>query len=466
MRTWPIALLLLSATASVAGACGSTPSITVFRGAELKTVEPVQGDTVKVKRRTSEPFAGAVPGYHVLRTEEDWQRVFPPGHEAAASARPADPNRTMMVVVAPETKDIDHVKVSRVVETGSFVHVFVKETKRGPGCAARSGEDAVLDVVATDRIDKPVRFYVEDEDGTSCGDPPAVSVKCRTDGGQTWADKVSARPGDVVECEVSAESRGTFAIADRAMTIGELPGGSTAKLVYGKGATRGTFPVDVFGAYAIKGEATDESGRKSTAFARIEAAPPRTKDLLVQLVWTNFDASDDPDTFPRVRLRATDEGSKRECTVDTPADGCQVKTRSAYTHMTLKGSAAKTKLVVSYTDERVEKGPVVCVQVYFEGKRTAEACDRKARQSDERWEVGVIERTNGMFEGAALAAMLASGDGGVEAGTAAGDAGAGDAPRDGGGAKADGGGGIKPPPKPPVVKPLPVKPKPPKPVEK
>lgn len=459
MRTWPFALLFLASATAVAGACGSTPAITVLRGDALRAVEPVQGDPMKLKRVSQEAFAGANPGYHVLRTDEDWQRAFPAGHELPAGARPKDPNRTMVVVVAPETKGIVRTKVTRILETAAFLHVYVKETKRGAGCVERTSEDPILDVVSAERIDKPTRFYVEEDDAEGCGEVPAVSVKCRTESAKTWSEKLSAQPGDVVECEVSAESRGKFAVVDRVMTVGDLPGGSTAKLKYGAGATRGTFAVDVFGTYAIKGEASDESGRKVTAVATIEAAPPNSKDLLVQLVWTNFDASDDPDTFPRVKLRATDEGSKKECTVDTPADGCQVKTRSAYTLMSLKGGTAKTKLAVSYVDERVEKGPVVCVQVYFEGKRTAEACDRRARQADDKWDVGTVERANGMFEGAAMAARIASGDAGIEStGDAGPTADAADAGARDGGLKGSA-------PKPPVVK-APTKPLPPKPVEK
>lgn len=450
MRTWPVALLLLAGALGTFAACGSTPAISVIRGDALRTMEPVQGDPLKIKRGAQEGYAGARGGYSVVRTEEDVKAVWS-GHDLPASARPSDPDKRMLIVAVPEAKDVVKARIERVLETGSFVHVFVRETKRGLGCVARSavGEEQVYDVVTVDRIDKPMRFYVEEDQAETCGEPPAVGVKCRLQTKADWSEKLAAQPGDVVECEVTAESRGKFAVVDRGMSVGELPGGSTAKLTFTKGPTRATFPVDVFGTFKVRGEATDESGRKASVVATIEAAPPNTKDVLVQLVWTNFDASDDPETFPRVKLRALDEGAKRECAVDAPSDTCEVRTRSAYTHMKLKGAAPRSKISVSYTDERVEKGPVVCVQVYFEGKRTAEACDRKGRQAEERWEVGTIDRATGAFE----TSPAPFADGGAPS----------SADADGGAPKGDA--SVKPAPKAPQVK-GPAKPTPPKPVEK
>lgn len=76
----------------------------------------------------------------MVRTEEDTKTVWS-GHELPAAARPNDPDRRMLVVVAPEGKDVVKARVERVLETGSFVHVFVRETKRGLGCVARSATE-------------------------------------------------------------------------------------------------------------------------------------------------------------------------------------------------------------------------------------------------------------------------------------------------------------------------------------
>jgi hypothetical protein len=148
----------------------------------------------------------------------------------------------------------------------------------------------------------------------------------------------------------------------------------------------------------------------------ITATPPKTKDALVQLVWTNFDPGDDPDTFPRLTLTANtgDPPNVRECSLDKqPPDLCEVRRFSAYTNMKLKASTDKAPLSVRYVDERIEKGPLACIHVWFEGTRTAEVCDRKHRDPDDRWEVGVLDMATGK-----LGDPLPSGpvDAGVEAG--------------------------------------------------
>jgi hypothetical protein len=81
--------------------------------------------------------------------------------------------------------------------------------------------------------------------------------------------------------------------------------------------------------------------------------------------------------------------------------------------MKLKASTDKAPLSVRYVDERIEKGPLACIHVWFEGIRTAEVCDRKHRDPDDRWEVGVLDMATGK-----LGDPLPSGpvDAGVEAG--------------------------------------------------
>ena len=65
----------------------------------------------------------------------------------------------------------------------------------------------------------------------------------------------------------------------------------------------------------------------------------------------------------------------------------------------------------------IEKGPLVCIQLYFDGARTGETCDRKHRAPDERWQVGAVDMASGKL------LEPASGD----AGPAGADAGAADA---------------------------------------
>jgi len=398
--SWSIPLVV-SAAALLAGACSTTPAVTVLRVATGEKVETVQGDPVKLKRGTQETFAGIRGGFYVVRNAQDWSSTWggSPGNPMPGTV---DTARSMLVIAVAEQKDAVDMKIERVAETGNAVHVFVRETRAGEGCSSKvhGVEQTPLDAVVTPRIDKPLRFYVEQSRAETCGDPPSAGVRCRIGESTTWAEKVSAQPGDAIDCEMSAEARGKFALVDRVLLMGELPGGSSSKISYAKGPGRGTFTVDVFGTYLVRAEARDESGRKAEATATVEALPPRTKDVLVQLVWTNFDVSDDPETFPRVKLRASEDAPKgtppRICSVDQARpEMCTVKTQSAYTHMRLKASDKRLPLDVAYLDERVEKGPLVCLQIYFDGSRTGESCDRRHRAADEKWTAGTLDMATG-----------------------------------------------------------------------
>jgi hypothetical protein len=179
--------------------------------------------------------------------------------------------------------------------------------------------------------------------------------------------------------------------------MAELPGGSTAKLVFAKGPQRGELTVDVYGTYTILAEAADEMGRRGRASATIEVKPPKTKDILVQLVWTGFELRDESDKFPRVNLRVAEEGpSGQRCSAEIPVPGlCEVKTRGAYTYMRVPEGNRNLPVSVQYLDARDEKAPSPCIHVWFDGARTVETCDRKHRDADEIWHVGVLETATG-----------------------------------------------------------------------
>lgn len=326
-----------------------------------------------------------------------------------------DTSSSMMLLAAPESKDVVGVSMTKVVESIGFVHVWVRETMRGEGCVAHPGDVAPREAVVVPRIEKAVKFYVEEARAETCGDPPRTVVRCRRSGARDWSTKLDAAPGDILECEMTAEAKGKFAVVDRALLLGESPGGSTAKLAYQTGPTRALLRVDVFGAYTIRGEATDESGRKGTSAAVVQVAPPKTKDAIVELLWTGFDPSADPDTFPRLTLRA--QAGSRECSLDKqPADLCEVKRFGAYTTMKLNAGDTRAPLTVRYVDERPEPGPVACVQVWFDGARTAETCDRKHRAADERWDVGTVDVATGKLVEPGAADAADGGAGASDAG--------------------------------------------------
>ena len=425
-RTSWLAILALCTSvlgAAASGACAPSPAISVVHLGPGQKSEAVQGDLVKTRRGGQEAYVGLRGGYYVVRTVDDWRNAWPSGKEPPLPST-LDTARSMLLLAVAEKKDSTQLRINKVLETGDKIHVWVRETQAGENCSTKV-DRTPFDAVVAPRIDKPVQFYVEEERAETCGQPPAVTVKCRVNDTPEWTPKATAQPGDKVDCEMSSDTRGKFAVVDSSLSLGELPGGSSAKLTYTKGASRGGFAIDVFGTYQVRGEATDEAGRKTLVMASVDVLPPKTRDVLVQLVWTNFDVSDDPETFPRVKLRAVEETKdaknkpvQNECSLDKPRpELCEVKGRSAYTHMKLKAADKRTPLDVLYVDERIEKGPSVCVQLYFDGARTGETCDRKHRNAEERWAVGTIDMQTGKLLDPALIAADAGADGGaVDAG--------------------------------------------------
>ena len=388
------AVLIVAALLGVA-ACTTTPAVTVVRTTPGDKSEQLKGDPVKLKRGPQDAYAGARGGFYVVRGAEDWEAAWPTD-KAPPMPAGLDTSSHMVFLAVSDTKNIARVKVQRVLETATFLYVWVRETKVGEGCRNRSSERA-FDAVVARRADKPVKFFVDEERGESCGEAPVASVECRLAKQETWATKVVAQPGDAVECELTASAPGKFALVDRVLSMADIPAGSTAKLAFRKGPTRGDFEVDVYGTYTVGAEAADEAGRRGKATATIEVAPPKTKDVLVQLVWAGFDIKDESDTFPRVNLRVAEEGPKgQRCSAEIPIPGlCEVKTRGAYTYMRIPEGSRKLPVSVQFLDERVEKGPGPCVHVWYDGARTVETCDRRRRDVDEIWRVGTLDTSTG-----------------------------------------------------------------------
>lgn len=376
-------------------ACTTTPPVTVMRTSPGDKHEEIKGDHVKLKRGAQEPFAGSRPGFYAVRSTEDWEHAWPEG-KAPPMPPTLDTSKQMLFLAVSDTQAVTQVKVQRVLETATFLYAWVRETKVGEHCTNKSPERA-FDAVVAARADKPVKVFVDEEHGESCGEPPVAGVECRLTHQQAWSNKLTAQPGDAVECALTATARGRFELVDKLLSMAELPPGSTSKLAFKKSSERAEMEVDVYGTYTITAEAADEAGRRGKATATIEVKPPKTKDVLVQLVWAGFDRADLADTFPRVNLRVAEEGPRgQRCSAEIPIPGlCDVKTRGAYTYMRIPEGDRRLPVSVQFLDERFEKGPGPCVHVWYDGVRTGETCDRSHRDADEIWRVGVLDTTTG-----------------------------------------------------------------------
>jgi hypothetical protein len=154
--------------------------------------------------------------------------------------------------------------------------------------------------------------------------------------------------------------------------------------------------------------------------------------LYVELVWSNFTSSDDPDTFPRVVLRAKEPPGKdlnilpvapppkatsvlnqrrapatpqkmvpNECNIDLadhPA-WCDAWKYGKNTLMRLRGSSGgRFAITVHYTDDRFAGAPVACIRTFAKGKLALELCDNQVRKADTNWDIGAIVEATGKFD--------------------------------------------------------------------
>lgn len=390
-----IVLVLVAVGPAALPACTPTPPVTVVRLEPGSEQKPIRGDKVKLKRGAQEAFAGTRGGFFVVRNAEDWEHAWP-GDKAPPMPAGLDTSKQMLLLAAGESKAVTQTRVERALETATMLYVWVRETTLGEGCVDKAKEPA-FDAVVAARADKPVKVFVDRAPGESCGEPPTARVECRLAGAELWSTELEAQPGDMIECALSTSVRGSFELVDRLLSVAELPPGSSAKLAFKKGPDLARIELDVYGTYTLSAEAADEAGRRGKGSATIVVKPPKTEDVLVQLVWAGFDRKDESDTFPRVNLRVAEEGPQgQRCSADVPVPGlCDVKTRGAYTYMRIPAGSRKLPVSVQYLDERAEKGPGPCVHVWLDGERTTETCDRKHRDADEIWRVGVLDTASG-----------------------------------------------------------------------
>ncbi len=387
------ALSLCAATA-----CAPGPQITVLRGTVGETQGVVSGDSVKIVRPEQAKYTGATPGYFIVRSEEDFAKLWKEAPNGAPPLPEVNFTRGMVIMATAESPDIGRIQIRRVVDTATVLHVYADEVLLGESCPKGTDVIRAHEIVTTERLDKPVRFHVDVAGGDSCGAGPQPHVNCRVEKSTTSNKKLEVPLGSVVECEANVEATGKFALMDHDWRFTSIPAGSATKMTFHGDRESISFPADTFGRFIVRFDVRDDSGRRGSAVGEIDVPPPKTSDPFVQMAWSGFEASDDPSTFPRVALTASHDG--KECGVDAkPKPGwCDMKGQGYQTHLHVKGLRAKLPVAVEYLDPRVDGGPFLCLRVYVMGKRTTEVCDRVARGASAKWEPGLLNPQSGMFE--------------------------------------------------------------------
>jgi hypothetical protein len=380
-------------------ACLPTPPVTVVHVGKREGAPPEEktGESLRMRRPGSTTFSDVHGGAYVVRGQGDWEKMWKGAGEVPSVPEGMNLQTEMLFVVASDDAIVSKLEINRVAELGSGVTVWVKQTMLGEGCVRQADQRSGLDAIITPRIDKPIKFVVEDEDAPSCGAPPKAEVSCRVGAAKTWTQKLTAKPGEVIECELASVATGKYELIDQVLTLADVPPTSKAKLSFSKGSVRAKLTPDAYGTYAVRAEATDEAGRKGRGTALIEVAPKKSLDVLLQLTWADVDPIDPITPLPRTLLRVSSEGGRgQRCSSEVPVPGlCDAKTRGSYTYMKIPAGHRKLPLSLLYLDERAQAGPAPCVNVWFNGARTQTICDKDHRHAEDRWELGSLETWTG-----------------------------------------------------------------------
>jgi len=373
----------------------------IVRGQVGDQAAPVTGVAVRMMRPTVSEYSGMKPGIHIVKSDEAWREIWERGTPKVPTG--TDFQRTMIVGASGETKDLESIKVVKLVDAENTLHLFVKETRRGKNCL-KAKDPLTLDFAVADRVDKPVMVHIDVADAPGCGEAPSAVVKCRVEGGGAMQAEVEATPGDLIECHADVALKGTFAIVERTWHLQDAPQGSAAKLNYDQSGAHTSFMTDMFGRYAVRYDVVDDAGRRTKADAVVTIPPPKTDNPFVQLAWSGFDASDDPATFPRTYLVAVRTSDASDCSTKAPEAGatrpaawCDVKSQPTVRNMRLGtgGNIGEVPLFVHYQDDRFEGGPFLCVRTFFNGTKTAEVCDKSRRDAGAMWRPGVLDARTG-----------------------------------------------------------------------
>ena len=74
----------------------------------------------------------------------------------------------MLIFATAESRNVTNLKIKRALETAEFIYVYISESKLGEGCLQKRQERA-FDAVTANRIEKPVKFFIETEAGAGSG---------------------------------------------------------------------------------------------------------------------------------------------------------------------------------------------------------------------------------------------------------------------------------------------------------
>jgi len=370
------------------------------------------GHDVDLTRISTRGFTGQKPGFRVVHNRDEWLYVW----SDARPDRPRPPpppeidwNTQVAIVATSMTANAKSIELTHAVRThNGTLHVYAVEDIPGDGCTFAAPKDPPIDVAIVSGTFDEVSFWVDRDVGLSCGSRPNARVECRLMGQQGAVDKITASPGQTINCDgLKSDPGSARAITDRNWYLTQIAPGSTSKIKLSDGSKSATFAVDAYGTYVVRHEISDDEARSADMIATVEVPPPADA-ITIQMGWGKITSGDDPTTFPRIELLGVETpaklGVKAPGKVCTSAEGtilppwCRVSAVAYVTHLRLEPVEKKSyRFGVRYEDDRYQGGPMVCLRVFVKGKPPVETCDETTRKSGEVWDTGVLDQETGAF---------------------------------------------------------------------
>jgi hypothetical protein len=304
----------------------------------------------------------------------------------------------MLFVATSDTEGAQSIEIKKIIGQSSGIHVYVTETLGGPGCPTKPNAPPPMDIVAFPSTAFDIHVHHDRVHARECGPPPEAVALCRTAGtGLPGHDKITAVPGETVDCDASLSKPHAGSIVDRGWQLTSVPPGSTVKLTVGSQGLGVTLVPDAWGSYVLGLQVRDEA-RTGWATATVDVPPPST-GIPVELHWKAVDRTDDASMFPRVELHIAEIGNPAaDCSPATAKPWCEVHVTGNVQQAALRPESGKTyRTFVTYQDFRLKGSPVACVRTFPSGKPSLVVCDESLRSAGTSWELGAIDDATSTF---------------------------------------------------------------------
>jgi hypothetical protein len=365
------------------------------------------GDDYDFQHLSVDGYVQQKPGFYPVHAASDWRTAWTEDPKGNVPAVPADVDfkKRMLFVATSKTPGAKSIEVQKITRTADGLHIYVLETLLPKACPPQATKAVPMDLVSLDNVPFDMHVVYDRVHADSCGPPPDAVVACRIAGsGAAGSDKITASPGEVIDCDSSQSRAQVGTINVRTWQLNVSPPGSATKLTVGKGNVGVTFPVDAWGVYQVGLDIRDAT-REGSSLGIIEVLPPTSGVELYFTHAANLDAA----ALPRVELHVTELpfglGSSGDCGVQTQKSWCEMHTAVGLQLGTLNPEKNKRYRVgVKYLDVRLPGGPNVCVRAFAKGILPVSACDAEdgQRARNAVWDLGALDVAHATFYDARL----------------------------------------------------------------